>query len=320
MNWPMSKPVLIAWLVLAGLMLTMSGTVVHADWQDWWRTPAQQARAALDAGDIDTLESIAPDALWKGVAEYENGEFDAAAQSFDQDAIERLAAGQTQAANQALYNRGVSEVLNEQYENAVQTFNQVLESDPQFADALHNRDIATQLIQQQQQQSQDGEEQASDDPSQQDEQSQSSSGNEQASADGEPGDSSGQQDAQDGDADLEEQDAQNAEADIDADSDADSGADPEEQRRLDEQAARDALAAEAQAAGGLPSEEDGEPESPGSQQVGAEEIEQPLSESEQATEQWLRRIPDDPAGLLRRKLQQSHQLEYPEVSDAQQPW
>ena len=48
--------------------------------------------------------------------------------------------------------------------------------------------------------------------------------------------------------------------------------------------------------------------------------EEPLTESEQATEQWLRRIPDDPAGLLRRKLEQSHRIEYPEVRNAQEPW
>ena len=49
-------------------------------------------------------------------------------------------------------------------------------------------------------------------------------------------------------------------------------------------------------------------------------MERPLSEGEQATEQLLRRIPDDPAGLLRRKLEQSHRSEYPEVRDAREPW
>ncbi|MEM9301399.1 MAG: tetratricopeptide repeat protein, partial [Pseudomonadota bacterium] len=44
-----------------------------------------------------------------------------------------------------------------------------------------------------------------------------------------------------------------------------------------------------------PTEEEGEPQ--------AEPIEEDLSEEErQALEQWLRRIPDDPGGLLRRKF------------------
>jgi len=32
------------------------------------------------------------------------------------------------------------------------------------------------------------------------------------------------------------------------------------------------------------------------------------TEDQQAMEQWLRRIPDDPGGLLRRKFQQESQL------------
>jgi len=38
-----------------------------------------------------------------------------------------------------------------------------------------------------------------------------------------------------------------------------------------------------------------------------------MTEREQATEQWLRQIPDDPDGLLRRKLLQNHRSEYPNV-------
>ena len=34
---------------------------------------------------------------------------------------------------------------------------------------------------------------------------------------------------------------------------------------------------------------------------------EPNSEQEQATEQWLRQIPDDPGGLLRRKFEYEYQ-------------
>lgn len=52
----------------------------------------------------------------------------------------------------------------------------------------------------------------------------------------------------------------------------------------------------------------------------SELMEIPLSEEQQATEQLLRRIPDDPAGLLRRKLQQSHRSAYPQVRDGIESW
>jgi len=45
-----------------------------------------------------------------------------------------------------------------------------------------------------------------------------------------------------------------------------------------------------------------------------------LTEQQQATEQWLRQIPDDPAGLLQRKLQNRHMTDYPEVRDSAKPW
>ena len=37
-------------------------------------------------------------------------------------------------------------------------------------------------------------------------------------------------------------------------------------------------------------------------------LDQEVSEEDQATEQWLRQIPDDPGGLLRRKFQRDYQL------------
>lgn len=39
------------------------------------------------------------------------------------------------------------------------------------------------------------------------------------------------------------------------------------------------------------------------QQADAEQMEQPRDEQQEALEQWMRRVPDDPAGLLRRKFQ-----------------
>ena len=42
------------------------------------------------------------------------------------------------------------------------------------------------------------------------------------------------------------------------------------------------------------------------QVAGTAASQQPLSESEQSAEQWLRRVPDDPAGLLREKLRRRY--------------
>ena len=43
-------------------------------------------------------------------------------------------------------------------------------------------------------------------------------------------------------------------------------------------------------------------------------------EEEQATEQWLRRIPDDPAGLLRRKFLYQYKQRQTEQAPGEKTW
>ncbi len=48
-------------------------------------------------------------------------------------------------------------------------------------------------------------------------------------------------------------------------------------------------------------------------------IEASITEEEKATEQWLKRIPDDPGGLLRRKFYYQYK-QIPNQTDSEQPW
>ena len=45
-----------------------------------------------------------------------------------------------------------------------------------------------------------------------------------------------------------------------------------------------------------------------------------LDEEQQAEEQWLRRIPDDPSGLLRRKFKYMYSKEKRKLSPDEQYW
>ena len=298
-------------LVLTVTLWLFSGAFALADWRDWWRTPEQQAKEAFDNNDAEALNRLAPDQAWKGIAEHKSADYEAAATTFNEEVTRQDFAGNTQQATRALYNRGVSEVHSGQYEKAVETFEHVLERNPQFADAEHNRDIARQLIQQQQQQQQqspsqpqDGDE-ANEGESQDQTDQQTSENDEQQSEPGEQEQSGAEQNGNSEQAESGEQQDEGS---------AESGMESEAQKLQDQQAARDALQAEAQAGDGS-----SDPIDPDEQATAAQR-EEPLSEIEQATEQWLRRIPDDPEGLLRRKLEQSHRSEYPEVRDAQEPW
>jgi len=48
-------------------------------------------------------------------------------------------------------------------------------------------------------------------------------------------------------------------------------------------------------------------------------IEASITEEEKATEQWLKRVPDDPGGLLRRKFYYQYK-QLPNQNDSEQPW
>lgn len=298
-------------IVVSGVLLMATSPSVLADWSGWWRTPEQQAKSAFESGDVEQLQNIAPDTTWQAVAEHESGDFESAARTFDAAAQQLQLEGDTVASNRALYNQGVSEVKAGQYEKAVRTFDQVLERDPHFDDALHNRDIAQQLIRQQEQpqQQQPGEGEGEGDSSSQDGEQQPSnesgepSSDSQSSEQGEPGE---QSETEQGDSGEQPGDSGGVE-------------EPESQAQAaaDEQAAKDALEAEARAQAGNEGDNETDEETQGNR---AAVQEQPMSESDQATEQWLRRIPDDPAGLLRRKLEQSHRTEYPQVRNSGEPW
>jgi Ca-activated chloride channel family protein len=299
------KQRLAAFLLLLGLCGLAS--VSYAGWADWWLTPEQRAAKAYEREDIEELTKVAPTADWRGIGEYESGDFAKSAKTFSEAAAQHRLAGDDSALNDALYNQGVSQVQNGQYQEAIDNFDTVISRDPTYADAIHNRDIAEKLLQMQQQpesqsgdgdqgEQQNGEQQQQTDSGQQ----QSDSGESSESDGGEQSETQGQQQAdqsnnQNGDEEADQQQV---------------GSQKSEQDQRD---AEQALAAEA----ANDSEADAQNEPTSSDSDSAE---LPMSEADQAAEQLLRRIPDDPAGLLRRKLQQSHVSDFPDVGDAREPW
>lgn len=289
---------------------------VLADWSDWWSTPEQRALKLYESGNVDALLHHSPNENWTALGQFQDDEFSAASASFANSRQALIAAEQSSLATVALYNQGVSDVLSEQYEKAIQHFDAVLTEDPGFTDAQINRDIAEELLELQktseESQNQDGEdgqdEPQNSEPSESGESSEDSDNQSSDSANEEASES--EESAESGSA-SDQNGSSSTEAGMDDDVPESA---TEKQEQLDAQQAREALAAEA-----LEDQSENGDESARMRQEAAEPT-QPLSESEQATEQILRRIPDDPRGLLRRKLEQSHRNEFPEVRDANEPW
>ncbi|MDA0705150.1 MAG: VWA domain-containing protein [Proteobacteria bacterium] len=205
---------------------------------------------------------------------FENPEWRAVAQYRAEDY--RASAAEFAERNDArsLYNLGNALARQGELESALDAYEQTLEIDPDDVDAAYNRDLVKAMLEQQQQEQeqQDGEQHQSD---QQGEGEQSESDSE--SQDGESSEKEGEQ--QDGDP-----------------SDRDEEMSADDMQALQEELQRAAEEAEQNA---------GDP----TEQLTAAELEamREQAEQQQAMEQWLRRIPNDPGALLRNKFRYQYQ-------------
>jgi Ca-activated chloride channel family protein len=171
------------------------------------------------------------------------------------------------------YNQGNAAAHTGDLPAAIAAYEKALKLEPELEDARFNKELLEKLLQQEQQQQQSGQ-----DGEQGDKQEQQQS-NDQQGQEGQEGQEGQDQNSQQ--ADSQQQDA-----------------DPGEQaEQQDDQKQRQARAEDA-------NEEDGEDQQAAMAQATQDDEEQ---KRDQATEAWLRRIPDDPGGLLRRKFQYQSQ-------------
>lgn len=322
-----------------------SGVATAFEFRDLWQTPEQRAARQLEDGELETLIENAPDERWRGVGHYRAEDFKAAAEAFaadvpanDQTGIEASdevqiddSSGSPELSARVLddmYNQATALTRAGEFDEAIRLLDQVIEQQPDVLDAQQNRSVAAALkaLEEQEQQPQEGGEGESGEQGEgenggdSDEKGDSAAGDQQRndSEASEPSES-----ASDSDPSSEPQSSSSNSGSDQSPQANDPGntqeSDDLNSDQIDDEAmqeAADALAAE----DGSESEADNASEDEQALTLSGDDSDEPLSESDQATEQWLRRIPDDPAGLLRRKLEQSHRNDFPEVRDAQRAW
>ena len=242
---------------------------------------AGQAQASVWDDLWQTRDQQARQALAGGdatdaAALFENPEWQAVARYRAGDYAESAAQFAEQGDTRNLYNLGNALARLGEFESAIDAYETVLEMEPDHVDAAYNRDLLRQLQQQQQEQSQ-----------------QQGEGDEQQSADQQGGEESATESAQqgqDGNSESSSEAAESAQANEQQTSDEDMQALQEELERAAEQARRENQALQEQA-------------------LSEEQLEalRRAQEQQQAMEQWLRRIPNDPGGLLRRKFRYQYQ-------------
>jgi Ca-activated chloride channel family protein len=175
-----------------------------------------------------------------------------------------------------LYNLGNALAFQGEFDSAIDAYEQVLEMEPDNDDAAYNLELVRNLKDQQQQQENQGDDQQSgEDSAGEGEQSDSES---QPDQEGSEGSSGSESQSEEGDS-PQRGDEENSDEDLEA---------------LQQELQR---AAEESQSGEQP------------QQMSEAELAElrQQQEQQQAMEQWLRRIPDDPGGLLRRKFRHQYQ-------------
>ena len=256
------------WVMLVPLAILPMGESAQASvWDDLWLTKDQQAQRQLEEGNAADAAALFENPEWQAVAEYEAGNFAGSAMQFAEREETRN-----------LYNLGNALARQGQFETAIDAYDEVLELEPENEDARYNRDLLQQLLDQQQsQQDQEGEQQESSDESGGDGQdSQGQNESESENSEGSP-----QENAQGQDQETTGREQEMSEEDMQALQEELQRAAEQAQQQTDEQ----------------------------TQQLSEEELAalREAQEQQQAMEQWLRRIPNDPGGLLRRKFRYQYQ-------------
>ena len=248
-------------------------------WDDLWLTPDQQGQRALKNDNNEAAAQLFENPDWAGTAAYRAGDYESAAQNFaDQDNAD------------ALYNRGNALARAGQLEAAIEAYRKSLSLKPDMQDAQDNLALLEQLQRQQEQEQQ--QQQQQDSEQKQDQERQENEQQEQQQP--------GQNQPQEGE--QQEQDPQSDDAASEQEQEQDQNREQQQgsgEQDPDAQPEGDQAQQQAQAE---PSEQQQEQLDQAIAEAQQEDLER-----DQAMEQWLRRVPDDPSGLLRQKFRYESQ-------------
>lgn len=255
------------WVYLLPLVVTVfpAQRSEAFEWQDLWLRADQQAQRALAAGDAAQASQLFENPAWRGTAAYGDQNYPAAADAFaNEDSAD------------AWYNRGNALAAQGELDAAIDAYKNSLEREPDQEDAIKNLKTLEQLKdqqeQQQEQQQGDSEQQPQDSDGSREQQSGDDSQQSQSSQDP----SEQQNEQQEGSSDDSQGQSGQDQSQQDADSENGSQGDSEQSEQAQQRP--------------MPQPE-----------IDNSAMQEDL-EKDQAMQQWLRRVPDDPSGLLREKF------------------
>lgn len=278
-------------LLVLLLVLLPNDRAAAFSWTDLWQTRDQQAQQKL-ADDPKAAAELFESIEHKAYAQARANDFATAAENF----------AKTDSA-QAHYNRGNALAYAGKLEEAIAAYDKALALAPEMQDAKDNKALVEALLKQQQEQNQQKENQQDSQSDQQDQQNQDQKNQDQQKQDQQQqsAQDSQQQQGQQGSEQQEspqkgqQSEAESKQKDTQQAQEKASQADPASDEKKEAQE-------EQQAAAPDDAKDDSEQETEGDATPG--QVEALNSEEQQSFEQWMRRVPDDPGGLLREKFKQ----------------
>lgn len=286
------RGVLLSFIIIPFLGFTPSETYAY-EWKDLWLTKDQQAQQELKKGDAKKAAEQFQSPDWKASALYKSGDYAAAANEFSKNTT---ATGH--------YNRGNALAKSGKLQDALKAYDEALKLDPTLNDAKANRETVEKLLKDQeknkQDKNQDSDQQNKDQQNKNDQNNQKDE-NKQDSSDKQSNGSSSNDtnednQSKDGKGSSSASNQQQSNDQRSGSSNSSSASQPSAQGQSS------SASSTAQQSGQMnSSSSSSQPSSPPKEKVDLS------NEQQQALEQWLRRVPDDPGGLLRNKFR--HQYE-----------
>ncbi|KZN48486.1 VWA domain-containing protein [Pseudoalteromonas luteoviolacea] len=260
-----------------------------ADWQSWFKNADQNALSAYQKEDFDQA-STAQDASLRGAAQYKQGQYEQAAKTLENA---NTAIGQ--------YNLGNALAHIGKLDDAIQAYDQALKLDPSLSQAQENKELLEQMKDQQSQQNQDQNNQQQEQSSEQQNDQQQGESENQEQQSGEQSDQQNQ--SQDGQGNESEQENSEQSEQSQSSEQSDSQNKPE---LADKQTGEESEQTEEQSQARPQQAQQSEPkEGEQSEQMLPSEMKELTPEEKEKAQQLnqlLRRVPDDPAILLKNKM------------------
>lgn len=283
------------WILILPLLLIEPNSGIAFEWDDLWQTKNQRAVEALSQGEAKKAADLFQNRDWQAAANYQAGEFAKAEKIYEE--IENA---------DALYNRGNALAKAGKIDAAIKAYEKALEQQPEMEDAAFNKQLLEKMKQQEQEQ-----EQESDDNEQEDDQSDSKE--DQSDQSQSPQDDKSEKDPSDEKSENDQQSEQQEKPE-------ENESEKDEPQQKDQEKPEDKPEQEQQE-----QQEERQPEKPKESEeqqpapATASESDKLDQQQQQAMEQWLRKIPDEPSGLLRRKFDYESRLKQLDSNQQDQP-